>query len=249
VIFLRWTKEEVQILKEDFLKKSDIHLSKILSRSPNSIRIKAFRSGISKLKYRNNIKLLDSENQILLGSLLGDLYCRIKKTCKNAQIEGAHCKKQEQYLLWKISMLRSLSFNLRRTNLGYLFFESRIYPCLNYYCNLFYRNGKKEVNRVILEKVNELGLAIWYMDDGSYKKRYKRCSLHTNGFTYDENLIIKTWFESRWNIYPKIYFHKEPKRYPGRVWYYLEFDVIETKKLMKVIKDHIHPSMKYKIGS
>ena len=244
----KWTKEEISTLKRDYLEKGELHLSILLNKSPNAIRIKAFRVGLSKLALRENIKLIDSEEQIILGGLLGDLYCRIKRSCKNAQIEGAHSKKQEPYLLWKIKMLPSLSFNLRRTKLGYLFFESRTYPCLNEYYNLFYKEGKKKITQSILKKINQIGLAIWYMDDGSYAKRDRRCSLHTNGFTYDENLIIKEWFELRWNLFPKIYSHKEPKRYPGKVWYFLNFNTIETKKLLNLIKDYIHPSMKYKLG-
>src|SRR3989344_4389757 len=117
----KWTKEEISTLKRDYLEKGELHLSILLNKSPNAIRIKAFRVGLSKLALRENIKLIDSEEQIILGGLLGDLYCRIKRSCKNAQIEGAHSKKQEPYLLWKIKMLPSLSFNLRRTKLGYLF--------------------------------------------------------------------------------------------------------------------------------
>lgn len=245
---MRWTKNDTQLLKEEYLKKGEYVLSKIINKSPNAIRIKAFRLKISKLSYRKKIKLLPEEKQVILGGLLGDLYCRIKKTCKNAQIEGAHCKKQEPYLLWKLDVLKNLSFNLRRTKTGYLFFESKTYPCLNYYHKLFYKNGKKEINNQILKEVGKLGLAIWYMDDGSYKKRDKLCKLHTNGFSYKENLILKNWFEEKWGISTKIYTHKDLKRYPDKEWYYLSFNSKGSKKLLGIIENYIHPCMKYKLG-
>ena len=248
MIKLTWKNEEIEYLKNNFLSLSYKDISKQLGRSPNAVRIKSFRLGIGKLKSRIDIKLSEEEHQIILGGLLGDLYCRISGSCKNAQIEGAHCKKQEPYLLWKVSKLKNLSFSFRRTNLGYLFFESRRYPCLNYYCHLFYKTGKKKINVFILNKLNRLGLAIWYMDDGSYNKRYKYCRLHTNGFTYDENLIIKKWFEEKWGIYSKINSCKQPKKYPGRIWYYLNFNSTETRKLIGLVEDYVHPSMEYKIG-
>lgn len=248
MINLNWNKKEINLLKDSYLHKGEYYLSNLLRKSPNSIRIMASRLGIKKLDYRNRIRLSAVEEQVLLGGLLGDMYCRIPKTCKNARVEGAHCKQQEPYLLWKISLLRNLTFNLRRTKLGYLFFQSKAYFCLNYYSNLFYKNKKKEINVDILNKLAAFGLAIWYMDDGSYSKRDHNCNLHTNGFTYEENLIIKKWFENRWNILPKIYVHKEIKRYPNKKWYFLNFNVTETKKLIKIVRPHIHSSMEYKVG-
>ncbi len=243
-----WTKEEITALKENYNKLEESSLAQLLKKSPNAIRIKASRLGLNKLKARELIVLTKEEEQIIIGGLLGDLYCRIKKTSKNANIEGAHCKKQESYLLWKISLLKSLSFNLRRTNLGYLFFESRAFHCLNLYRNLFYKNGKKEVNKDILDKLEPLGLAIWYMDDGTYSKKDRNSSIFTNGFTYEENILIKEWFESKWKLFPKVYATRNPKKYPNKVWHYLNFSVSETVKLINIIRDYIHPSMKYKIG-
>lgn len=45
-------------------------------------------------------------------------------------------------------------------------------------------------------------------------------------------------------IFPKIYI-KMSKEYPRKIFYYLNFSAVE---LFNLIKDHIHPSMKYKIG-
>ena len=243
-----WTKSEVEILKMDYLNKCEHYISKIINKSPNAIRIKASRLDISKLAQRERIVLTSVEEQIILGGLLGDFYCEIAKTCKNARLEGGCCNVQEAYFLWKISLLGNLHFSLRRSKTGQLFFGSWSYPCLNYYYHLFYKFGKKKISLEILKSIGALGLAIWYMDDGSYKKRDGTCYLYTNGFTYKENLLIKEWFEMKLNIHPKIYAVKDPKRYPGRVWFYLNFGVNETKKLFEIFRGYIHPSMKYKIG-
>ncbi len=243
-----WKEEEIKVLKENYCNKGEYFLSNTLNRSPNSIRIKAFRERISKFSERNKIKLTKEEEQVILGGLLGDLYCRITHTSKNARLEGAHCEKQTPYLFWKIDLLKNLSFKVRKTKFNTFFYRSKSYPCLNYYNNLFYENGKKEVNPLILEKLNEFGLAIWYMDDGSYHKKDFTCRVHTNGFSYDENILIKDWFEERWNIFARIHTARDAKNYPGKVWYFLYFNRKETEKLFKLIKDYIHPSMNYKIG-
>ena len=243
-----WKKEEVELLKFSYIEKEDHYLSRILERSPNAIRIKASRLGISKLKQREGIILSNDEEQVLLGSLMGDMHCRIRPWCKNAIVEEAHCKKQESYLLWKFETLKNLSFNSRRTKSGYLFLESRTYPCLNYYHELFYKDRRKTISLFVLDKIDGFGLAVWYMDDGYYNKKRKFSRLHTNCFSYDENFIIKKWFESKWKISPRIVKFRKPKEYPNKTWYYLEFGVGDTKKLFEIIKIYIHPSMKYKIG-
>jgi len=243
-----WTNQEVELLKNHFLKEGEYFLSKLLNKSPNAIKIKAFRCGMGKLKARKDIQLSHKEDQILLGTLLGDTYCRIKKSCKHALIEGAHCKYQEPYLLWKVNCLKNFQFNLRRTKIGNLFFESKQYPCLNDYHILFYKNGKKEVSIDILDKLDALALAVWYMDDGTYRKRDKNSRLCTNGFTHAENKLIQEWFKTKWDITAKIAQSKDPKRHPGKIWYFLQFNATETRKLIAIIQDYIHPLMNYKIG-
>jgi recombination protein RecA len=244
----RWNKQELELLKQEYIPKEENSLYEKLNRSPNAIKSMASRLNLNNLKIRGGIILSDAENQIILGSLLGDMYCRIKKTAKNAQIEEPHCKEQEPYLLWKVAMLKSLSFNVRRTSLGYLFFESRVYPCLNYYNNLFYKNKKKVLNIDVLDKLSPLGLAVWYMDDGSYNQKQKTCCLYTNGFTYEENETIRKWFNFKWDIYPRVTAHRNKKEYPNKTWFILTFNGTETKKFMNLIKGYIHPSMKYKLG-
>lgn len=245
---MKWIEDEVRILKESYILKGEYNLSNTLNRSPNAIRIKASRLTIKKLAEREKIILSSVEEQVILGGLLGDLYCVITATGKNAKLEGAHCKEQAEYLFWKLSLLRSLSFHIRKNKFNAVCFESRSYPCLNYYRDLFYGGGKKAINLNILNNLNKLGIAIWYMDDGSYNKRDKNCCLHTNGFTYQENLLIKRWFENKWNISPKIYMRRSFKNNYKKVWYYLSFNVNETKKFIALIGDHIHPSMGYKTG-
>jgi len=173
------------------------------------------------------------------------MYCCIKKgSCKNAHVEEAHCEEQIPYLEWKIGQLKSLEFNKRRTKIGALHARSRVYPALNAYYGMFYEGGKKRINLEILNRLNALGLAVWYMDDGSYHQRNKMSTLYTNGFSYDETLMIKEWFKNRWNLLPKIFsISARSKKY-----YYPSFGASETRKLVNIIQPYIHQSMRYKIG-
>ena len=193
-------------------------------------------------RFDRDINLSYNEKQIILGSLIGDMHCRIRK--RNPQIEEAHSRKQEGYLLWKLSQLKKLTFTLWETNIGALQFESRVYPFLNYYYKLFYGNGKKQISNEILDQLDTLGLAVWYMDDGSYNKKGNSCRIHTNGFSYKENVLIKNWFEKRWRLFPKIY----SLLLRGKRYYIINFNVKETKRFIKIVNPYIHRSMRYKVG-
>jgi len=178
--------------------------------------------------------------------MMGDMHIRKTKTSKNSRIEEGHGFKQKDYIVWKSKILKNLSFSGRNNTSGY-FVQSKNYPCLNYYRELFYSKQIKIITPEILDKIGPVALAFWYMDDGSKHSSGNGCSLHTNGFSLGENIIIKNWLQKNWNISSEIKSHEEPKRYPGRVWHYQYFNGFNTQKFFHIIYKHIHPSMKYKL--
>ncbi len=246
-----WKKEEIECLKQNFPTTRDYELSKIIRKSPNALRIKASRLKIKKeiTSIRNNLKLNNIEEQMVVGGLLGDLSCRIGRTSKNARLEGGHCLKQKEYLLWKINLMERLMFKTRKSKLNAYFYQSKNFKILNHYHTLFYNKGFKYISREILNLLDNFGLLIWYLDDGSYKKRDKNMVLHTNGFSFEEQLIIKSWFKEKYNITPYIQKSSDLKRYPNKFWHYLCFNVNDTKKLINIFKNFEIPDcMKYKLG-
>lgn len=247
---MSWTRQEIQLLKQEFPTKTDREVARALNTSPNAIRIKASRLGISKeiTKIRNNLELNPIEEQIIVGGLLGDLSCRVTHTSKNAQLEGGHCAKQKQYMLWKLSLLKRLLFTFRKTKVNTYLYTSRSFKALNKYHYCFYNKGFKYINKEILDLLNEFGLLIWYLDDGTYHKRDKNIRLYTNGFSYNEQLTIKKWFQLKYNIDPSIHTVRK-KEYPGKFWYFLYFTVKDSKKLLNLFKNFEIPEcMHYKLG-
>jgi hypothetical protein len=241
---MTWKKEEVEYLKNNFPSLSDNKISKNIHKSSNALRIKASRLGLKKESsiYRNNLELNEIEEQVVVGGLLGDSYCHIKRPKSvNANLEWAHGSNQIDYAYWKSELLNRLKFNVRNTKLNTLHFTSKNYKCLNDYHQLFYPNGKKVVNQQILDKIDKLGLLIWYLDDGSYHKRDKTISLYTNCFSLFEQNEMKEWFKTKWGITCNIHRVKENQ-------YCLYFPVKETKKLILLFKEfNIPDCMKYKI--
>ena len=61
---------------------------------------------------------------------------------------------------------------------------------------------------------------------------------------------MKDWFRERYEINAHIRTYKDPKRYPGKIWYFLEFSIRNTRKLLTIFENITIPaSMAYKLGA
>lgn len=230
---------------------ADRQLAEVIGKSPNAIRIKSSRLGIKKesTSFRENLGLNPIEEQVILGGLLGDLSCRITRTSKYARLEGGHGSEQKEYLLWKAKILQRLMIKVRSAAGNTSLYNSKNFKILNEYYNLFYHSGHKSINQKILDLLDDFGLLIWYLDDGSYKKRDKSSCIYTNGFSFEEQVLMKNWFNKKYGLNPAIYKNRDLKRYPSKVWYYIYFGVKDTKKLFNILKKfHVPNCMKYKLG-
>ncbi len=193
-----------------------------------------------------NPRLLLSEKQhdIILGTLLGD--ANIRNRGKDCQFRTSHSDKQSLYLYWLEEVLEEFTnnrFNIyeRKNRLPEIYFETLVHPVFNYYFNLFYVNGRKQVSEEILSQLTPQAVAVWLCDDGSYGKKGKQIVLCTNSFTLKEHNLMKTYFEEKWEISPTIGFR-------DKKYYYLRFTKDDTRKLISIVKEFIPKCMKYKIG-
>ncbi len=249
---MNWTQQQIVDLKQHFPIKPDGEVATIIGKSPNALRIKAFRLGIRKQTalIRDNLELNDTEKQFIIGGLLGDLHCRISRTSINPCLEGGHCAQQKDYLLWKIGLVPRLGFKLRGSKQGSFFYGSKNFRALLPYYQSFYQKGVKLVTRDILDQLNELGLLIWYLDDGSYHKRDNNLLLYTNCFSLEEQSIICEWFLQKYGVCPKIVtIQKSISNKQLDTRYYIRFNVKDSQKLLELFSNFEIPRcMDYKLG-
>ena len=112
----------------------------------------------------------------------------------------------------------------------------------------FYREGKKKVTQAVCDSLNEVGLALWYMDDGnlSYRdgaKQRPNIRMNTQGFTKEENELLCKMLNDRFGIscHPTLE-HREGK--PD--YYHIFIDVEGTPKFLQLVTPYMCESMKYK---
>lgn len=200
-------------------------------------------------------KLNKDQKSLLISMLLGD-----GTISSNYVFKLSHSTDQREFLEWKVNLLDK--YNIKNNGIkeytstcGYnkgkevLYSQMSVIPTIKALRRTVYI-PKKTITRKLLNWLNPLGLAIWYMDDGhiNVNTSLQRSSIqHTIKIATcvdleTVNMIIK-YFNEVWNIS----FRKFPE---GKETYSIASSTEEDcSKFIKIIKPYIMevPSMLYKI--
>jgi len=148
-------------------------------------------------KYRSPEVSL-KQHQIVLGTTLGDGHLSLKGV--NAQMITSCKMPDKQYIDWKFKEVESTGlFRPPFSHIGKSFrvdnyeswrLESRRHPYFTGIHSLLYYQGRKKLTKPLLEQLEPLGLAVWYMDDGNLShQRTPRISLA--GFPEEEVALTR----------------------------------------------------------
>jgi intein/homing endonuclease len=178
--------------------------------------------------------------QIILGGFLGDGYLYVLPS-KNYRMSFVHGIQQKKYLEWKQDILDGKPIHSMKS--GYTE-KDNIYRFNTGMFNLYEDfKTKNEVPEWVLDKLDERGLSIWYMDDGSINIKDGRpcgCMLHTNSYDLDTHVRFKKMFQQKWGIDCEIRKTRE--------YYSLRFNKKNSERLFDIIKNYMHPDLYYKCG-
>jgi hypothetical protein len=216
------------------------------------------RMGAKFIKRKQTEKpLSDYEKQIIRGSLLGDA-----GKMSSSSVKMKQSIKQKQYLLWKFAQLhthvRASAFKEesqydKRYDKRYEFlrFYTRANTDIETILTEYYPDGQKRVTRQILDKLEPIAIAVWYMDDGStdFNKRTHEnsrpsASLCTDSFSKEECELIARWFQERWGIAAYV----RPRSNGRKTYLRVCFGTDATERLFALIRPYVIPSMMYKVN-
>ena len=176
-----------------------------------------------------------------------------------------HSTKQKEYVEHKRDVLSNIfGSNIKISLQSQKHYSGNIYKTCGFSVhnkdfftkmyNEHYFNCKKEYTPQNLRMLNAEGLAYWFMDDGStgcriHKERGKTepSSVYLELATYcslKEACMIKSYFNDVWEIFPRT---RKSQTSSGDEVYNINFNTKESKKFYEVIKQHIIPSMEYKL--
>lgn len=115
-----------------------------------------------------------------------------------------------------------------------------------------YKNGKKKLTKTILNRFDEITLAIMYMDDGclslrkdpKYPGNYKSREIHLNvqSFTTEEVKMLQSFLLSKWNVD----FHLTYDKGNPRLWCNTK-NTIKFLGIVAPVIQYNFPSMYYKL--
>lgn len=199
-------------------------------------------------------KFNKESRNLLISMLLGD-----GTISNNNVFKLSHGYKQKEYLKWKIKLLNDYGIknnglkeyiSKKGYNVGDVVYYTQlsVIPFIKLLRRIIYKPKKNYSNRKLLNRLNALGVAIWYMDDGHINIRKTNNKIH--GFyiklatclSKEENQIIIDYFKEVWNV--SFYQFKE-----GKNTYSLCCGTKEGVKFIEIVKPYVTecPSMLYKI--
>lgn len=199
-------------------------------------------------EYKQGLKLNPIQRQIIVGTVLGDGHL----TSYNGlyySLMFEHGFSQKAYIEWKYSYFTEwvrtppkLKNQLVNGKLYQkVWFSTLSHVALRFYGKLFYPNGKKVVPPMISKLLTPLGLAVWFMDDGSIKsKEHKALILNTQCYSDKDLSLLQQTLLEKFGVKTKLRKQKE-----GQQIYILS----ETVELfVEAIRPYIIPEMNYKLG-
>ncbi len=199
-------------------------------------------------EYKSRLSLSKRQKEILAGLLLGDGHLEKLYTPALGRLKVEHSYKQKDYVDWlykefrnwvrskpktrKVSVWGKLRKNYRFSTYGH-----RI---LGEFRNKFYKGKKKIVPNDLENNITALGLAVWFMDDGSIKSsRHKGIFFNTQGFNEEDVRKLQGMLKNKFRINSTTRREKNGKQiYLGGKF---------GEKFILLVKPYIISSMKYKI--
>lgn len=170
-------------------------------------------------------EITNEQKQVILSGILGDGHVK-----ENGG--GSYSCIHKEYMDLKSKLLHNLALSpKKKMNSGYK--KSPIYY-LGLMVNPY---GMNVIDKGIfnkLEDLDELGLALWFFDDGSRHKKSNFYNINTHSFSREEEEKHLIPLLNKFNIFPKIY--TETKK-DGRVFSYLMVEkwqgAMEMSRMMR----------------
>jgi intein/homing endonuclease len=189
--------------------------------------------------------LSKEQEQVVIGSYLGDGHLKIYDYHR-VSLSVTHSEKQKEYSEWKANIFQTKIKTGKQSATGYK--HTNVYYFVT---NSFYfpidgvEENKKTVPQELIDKIDDIALLIWYLDDGFINKAGNSIELATCSFDDDTNERLCTKLHSM-DIdcrVSKKWSKKQDKYYP-----IITLSMKGTRALIsRIYKYEIPLCMRYKI--
>lgn len=218
------------------------------------------------LKREHSYDIPNQALEIIHGTLLGDSSLSVAYDLD--KVSGTTprliCSFGASQIGYRIEMARILGDVLSRWEdptpaVGEKAFQNSVVGRFTTHCDKlflpFYRElystGHKKVTKEYLDALTDLGLAVWFMDDGSCGRKDGKplkspiVSLHTEGYSLSEVELISKFFHDRYNWNACI---THDDRLDSDIGFVLSFNVSDSKKFLEVVAPYVTHDLEYKLA-
>lgn len=158
--------------------------------------------------------LHQEQRDIIVGLLLGDGHLETQNNGQTFRLKVEHSEIQSDYSIWLFNKFKNLCNQKHvyrrerrdgRVSVGFTTTSSSVF---RFYAQQFYVGNKKRIPPMIHKMLTPIGLAIWFMDDGSRKSnKHLTYNIHTLGYTKNDLEFLKRKLETLFNI--QVALHKQ----------------------------------------
>ena len=199
---------------------------------------------------KKTLTLNDIQRSILVGTLLGDGHLETQDKGKTYRLKLEHQLAQRDYLQWIYDQFKEwvpggIRSRIKKNGYEYVLFDTYSHGAFRFYAQQFYSHGKKEIPKLIEKLLDPIVLAIWFMDDGSWKSdKHKTFIIHTLGYSKKDLESVQEVLKKKFGLETSLHAQK------GKYWrLYIKSESAEKfRNLIEPYTSQI-PSMQNKMGN
>lgn len=198
--------------------------------------------------HKKKLKLTQRQRQIIIGKMLGDGHLETQNNGKTYRLKVEHSIKQKEYVDWFYQEFKEWILTkpqkkrkIRNGKLSYNYWVNTLTSgSFRFYAHQFYKDKKKIIPKLIHRWLTPLSLTVWFMDNGSIKsKNHKARIINTQRYEKKEILKLMSALKNKFGIQSKLRKQKDG--------YQIMILSESADEFARLIKNHLHPSMMYKI--
>ncbi len=162
---------------------------------------------------KKKLKLSKIQKEIIVGLLLGDGHLETQNGGKTYRLKVEHSIRQKDYTEWLCEVFKNwvpgnIYFKKRLNGKNSVGFTTYSQGSFRFFGQQFYKDGKKTVPKIIGKLLSPIGLAVWFMDDGSLKSsKHRAYVLHTLGYLKEDIILMQGALSNLFDI--KTIVHKQ----------------------------------------
>lgn len=197
---------------------------------------------------KKRLKLTPRQREIIVGLLLGDgcLERTGKGSTYRLKVEQSAKHKPyvdhlyEEFRQWVQTPPRKRVLKTNGGQEGNWTFQTVSHPSLKFYGTQFYKDGTKAVPKLIDHWITPIGLAYWFMDDGSMKsKDSKGVIFNTQDFSKAEVELLTRVLGTKFSL--------EASLRKQREGYQIYVSGRSYERFIELVEPYVIDEMRYKL--